>query len=114
VYPGSKEGHLKHHHKDVVALSKGSGVPFRLHDLRRTFATVVNRHLERSLSAYTIKRLLNHANAADVTAGYVQHSIEDLREPMQAVENFILRCAGKIESAKVLTMEQVSRNREAS
>jgi integrase len=95
IFPADNaKGHLVYHRKDVLALVEASGVQFRLHDLRRTFASIVNHHLERSLSAYTIKRLMNHSSGGDVTAGYIQHPIETLREPMEMVENFVLRSAG--------------------
>jgi integrase len=94
VFPASnRDGHLKHHRKCVLAICQISQVEFRLHDLRRTFASIVDHHLARHLSAYTIKRLLNHSTD-DVTAGYVQHTIDDLREAMQLVESFVLKCAG--------------------
>ena len=35
---------------------------FRLHDLRRTLATITKHHLEQKVSGETIKRLLNHSN----------------------------------------------------
>lgn len=102
VFPAENEsGHLKYHRKDVLAIVKACGVEFRLHDLRRTFASVVNHHLERSLSHYTIKRLLNHSSGGDVTAGYIQHPVEILRQPMEMVERFVLRSAGMSESAVV-------------
>lgn len=42
VFPANNKcGHLKHHRKHVLAIAKASGVEFRLHDLRRTFATIV-------------------------------------------------------------------------
>jgi integrase len=95
VFPAdNRSGHLMHHRKHVLAIVQASGVEFRLHDLRRTFASIVNHHLERSLSAYTIKRLMNHSSGNDVTAGYIQHPVETLRQPMEMVEAFVLRCAG--------------------
>jgi integrase len=110
VFPAENAyGHVKYHRKDVVAISRQSGVEFRLHDLRRTFATIVNHHLERSLSPYSIKRLLNHSGGADVTAGYIQFSVEDLREPMQQVENYILKCAGLLDSAPVVEFKQTAK-----
>ena len=45
-----------------------SGVPFTLHDLRRTFITIAES-LE--LSQYAIKHLVNHKTPNDVTAGYI-------------------------------------------
>lgn len=95
IFPAeNRSGHLIYHRRHVLAIVKAAGVDFRCHDLRRTFASIVNHHLERSLSAYTIKRLLNHASGSDVTAGYIQHSVESLREPMEMVERFVLGSAG--------------------
>jgi hypothetical protein len=42
------------------------------------------------LSYYTTKRLLNH-HTSDVTQGYVQFDLEQLRSAMQAVEDFVLQ-----------------------
>jgi integrase len=110
VFPADNEtGHLRYHFKDVLALCTQSGVTFRLHDLRRTFASIVNIRLERSLSGYTIKRLLNHAAGADVTQDYVRFSVEDLREPMQMVEDFVLKCAGLKATAEVVNVGTLRR-----
>jgi integrase len=109
VFPAeNKSGHLINHRKHVLAIVKASGVEFRLHDLRRTFASIGNRHLERSLSQYTIKRLLNHSSGGDVTAGYIQLSLEDLREPMEMVERFVRRSAGMLPSAAVLPLAKAA------
>jgi integrase len=72
---------------------EAAGVDLRLHDPRRTFASIVNHHLERSVSAYTIKRLLNHSVDGDVIAGYLQFTVEALREPMEMVEQLVLKDA---------------------
>jgi integrase len=76
-------------HRQVVNVVAKSGVPFSPHDLRRTFASVVSRLGDR-LSYYTTKRLLNH-RTSDVTQGYVQFDLEQLRLAMQAVEHFVLQ-----------------------
>jgi integrase len=105
VFPAENQsGHLLNHRKAILAIGADSGVEFRLHDLRRTFASIASVHLERSLSAYTLKRLLNHSSGGDVTSGYVQVGIEDLREPMRQVEDFVLKCAGLKESAPVVKL----------
>lgn len=102
VFPAdNKTGHLMHHRKSVLAIAQQSGVPFTLHDLRRTFASIVNHRLERNFSAYTVKRLLNHSSGGDVTQGYIQFGVEDLREPMQAIETFVLKCVGLEKSATI-------------
>jgi integrase len=104
VFPAeNRQGHLKNHRKAVLAIAAASGVDFRMHDLRRTFASIVDHQLARSFSAYTVKRLLNHS-VTDVTAGYIQFGIEDLREPMQMIEAFVLRHAGLMKGARVVDM----------
>lgn len=96
VFPAENQfGHLKYHSKSIAAIRCRSGIEFTLHDLRRTFASIVNHQLARSFSLYTIKKLLNHSGS-DVTAGYIQFGIEDLREPMQLIESFVLENAGVI------------------
>ena len=105
VFPAENQsGHLLNHRKAILAIGADSGVEFRLHDLRRTFASIASVHLERSLSAYTLKRLLNHSSGGDVTGGYVQVGIEDLREPIRQIEDFVLKCAGLRESAPVVKL----------
>src|SRR5450631_4468591 len=74
-------------HRQIVNVVAKSGVPFSPRDLRRTFASIVSRLGDR-LSYYTTKRLLNH-HTSDVTQGYVQFDIEQLRSAMQAVEDFV-------------------------
>ena len=105
VFPADNQtGHLLNHRKAILVICRDSGVEYRCHDLRRTFASIASVHLERSLSAYTLKRLLNHSSGGDVTSGYVQVGVEDLREPMQQIEDFVLKCAGLRESAPVVKM----------
>lgn len=104
VFPAqNKYGHLKYHRKSIATINESSGIEFTLHDLRRTFASIVNHQLSRSFSMYTIKRLLNHSGG-DVTAGYIQFGIDDLREPMQLIENFVLQYVGSLpETAHSIT-----------
>ena len=42
------------------------------------------------ISAYALKRLVNHKTSHDVTGGYIVLGIEQLREPVQKIENYIL------------------------
>jgi integrase len=65
VFPGER-GHLVNSRRQRDNLVQLSGIVFTPHDLRRTFATAAQ---ELNLSAYTIKRLLNHKTGADVTEG---------------------------------------------
>ena len=69
---------------------KASGVPFMLHDLRRSFITVAE---SLDLSHYAIKRLVNHKISGDVTAGYVVPDVNRLREPMQRITDRIREIA---------------------
>ena len=57
------------------------------HDLRRTYLSIAAE----ILPSYMLKRIANHANSGDVTAGYVIKSVADLREPMQKVEDLIFK-----------------------
>lgn len=88
VFPGnSKSGHLQEPKKWIHAVVEASGVQFSLHDLRRTFITVAE---SLDLSMYTLKRLLNHRDGRDVTAGYIVLDVERLRKPMQRIADYLL------------------------
>lgn len=90
VFPAENQhGYIKNYRKSLKTVTKKSGVEFTPHDLRRTFATIVNHQLTKTFSLYTIKKLLNHSGSGDVTSGYIQHGIEDLREPMQLIESYV-------------------------
>ncbi|HKJ95039.1 MAG TPA: tyrosine-type recombinase/integrase [Gammaproteobacteria bacterium] len=91
VFPGrNRDGFLKEPRPQVKRVVGASGVPFTLHDLRRTFVTVAEGL---DIPAYALKRLLNHKMRNDVTAGYIVTDVERLRGPMQRVTDHILRCA---------------------
>lgn len=99
---GNKAGHLKDFADVVEGIGQTAGLVFTPHDLRRTFVTITNNHVK-GLSAYTIKRLMNHAtDSTDVTAGYIVLDAEALREPMQQIEDFILRAGGVSPTAPVI------------
>lgn len=89
-----------------AAVERASGVAFCIHDLRRTFATIAE---SLDIPAYALKRLLNHANGADVTAGYIVASTERLREPMQKITDYVLKAAGLKPTAEVLAMKREAR-----
>lgn len=63
-----------------------SGLDVNPHDLRRTFATIAS---ELDFGAYTIKRLMNHSDGGDVTAGYIRTSMTKLRQSIQQIEDVI-------------------------
>lgn len=100
VFSGEGEGgYLVEPKRQMNKVKAMSGIEFSIHDLRRTFATVADG-LE--LSGYALKRLLNHAQGGDVTAGYIGDDIERLRLPMQRIADAILRHAGRIGQADVI------------
>lgn len=86
-----------------AAIEKDCGVKFCLHDLRRTFASLAE---SLDLSAYAVKRLLNHADGNDVTAGYLVLDVERLRGPMQQITDYILKSAGAKSSAQVIEFDK--------
>jgi integrase len=52
----------------MLKVAELSGVPFTIHDLRRTFITIAE---SLDIPAYALKRLLNHATTNFVTADYI-------------------------------------------
>ena len=83
---GSKSGHLHEARADV-------GVPFTPHDLRRVFSSVAAKL---KVHPYALKLLLNHSlGKGDVTMGYVQMDVDDLRAPMQQITDRLrIMCEG--------------------
>jgi integrase len=105
VFPGKTGARLDNLYKSIRTACQASGVEFRPHDLRRTFATVAEGL---GLGSFTIKRLLNHAIGADVTAGYVCLDPEGLREPMDRICTFFLREFGVL-NAEVVELRPAKR-----
>lgn len=102
VFPAaSGAGHYSEPKGAVERVTKASGVPFMLHDLRRTFITVAE---SLDISAYAVKALVNHSVKADVTAGYMVLSVERLRPAMEKITNHMLRLAGLHGNAEVVDL----------
>lgn len=92
VFPGkSAGGYLVEPRKQMAKVTAASGIPFTIHDLRRTFITVAE---SLDIPAYALKRLLNHKNGNDVTSGYIIIDVERLREPMQKITDYLLKIMG--------------------
>lgn len=92
VFPSDSDtGYLKEPKTAVKRVSKLSGVTFTLHDLRRSFITIAE---SLDIPAYALKRLLNHKDLNDVTAGYIVPDINRLRKPMQLISEFIIEQTG--------------------
>ncbi len=96
-------GYIVEPRKQMAMVTKASGVVFTVHDLRRSFVTFAE---SLDISAYALKKLLNHSTASDITAGYLIINIERLREPMQKITDFVLKSAGLKETAEVIQLKQ--------
>lgn len=82
--------------KCLATINKAAGTTVKPHGLRATFASVA----EELVSAYTLKRMLNHANADDITgAHYVGKSETQLRAAWQSVADFIREAPAESVSA---------------
>lgn len=87
VFPAeSEKGFLREPKKWVAAVSQQSGVQVTLHDLRRTFATVAETL---NVGQRTIQRLLNHRPGREALTSYVVFGVEQLREPVEKIAQFI-------------------------
>lgn len=77
--------------KTLASINAVAGTAVKPHGLRATFASVA----EELVSAYTLKRMLNHADASDVTGShYVGKSEAQLRTAWQSVADFVAGNAG--------------------
>jgi integrase len=98
----SKVGHVRWFNRLLARVAKKAGVEMQTrHGLRRTFASIGEQI---GIGMFTLKRLMNHHSGtnADITMQYAQLSVEALREPTEKIANFILKCAGQLESAAVV------------
>jgi integrase len=87
VFTGfGSSGHLVEPKKAVKQVCEISEVEFTMHDLRRTFLTIAE---SLDIPAYALKRLVNH-RISDVTAGYIQITVERLRKPMQKITEYVM------------------------
>lgn len=84
---GRKVPNLRNHIKQA---GEQANHPFTAHDFRRSFATIADS-LE--ISAFALRRLMNHSEQADVTAGYLVVDTERLRGPMQRITDTIINAA---------------------
>lgn len=100
------KGGLTDPKKQIRNVVNESGVSFTVHDLRRTFITIAE---SLDISAYALKRLLNHKMTNDVTAGYIIRDVERLRAPMQKITDYMLSCIGvKVTPVIQLQVNKVS------
>jgi len=87
----SKSGHIEEPKFAFQQIAEMTGIKVSPHDLRRTFITVAESS---DISPLALKALVNHAIGGDVTEGYVQMTVERLREPAQKVCNRMIELCG--------------------
>lgn len=105
VFPGANGvGRIVELRKQTDKVILESGVKFTIHDLRRTFITIAE---SLDISAYSLKRLLNHKMTNDVTAGYIITDVERLRIPMQKITDHLLKCMGVKSSAEIVNLKSL-------
>lgn len=104
VFPAdSGSGHITEPRKAMLNVVELSGVEFTIHDLRRTFITTAE---SLDISAYALKRWLNHRMNHDVTSGYLVIDVERLRKPMQQITDYLLKCMGVKEGAVIFLKQK--------
>ncbi|KRB79934.1 hypothetical protein ASE07_25155 [Noviherbaspirillum sp. Root189] len=87
VFPSTTgEGHYKEPRPQIAKVIKSSGFEFTPHDLRRTYASILNEVVG---SEEIIKRLLNH-KSKNITQRYIQTRAEQFRPYVEAVESYIV------------------------
>lgn len=102
VFPSATGiGYLCEQRKQMIKVTEESGVQFMIHDLRRTFITAAE---SLDISAYALKRLLNHKMNNDITAGYIIIDVERLRIPMQKITDHLLKCMNVKPSAEIIEL----------
>jgi integrase len=105
VFPAVSLGSTGHisEPRGIIDDIEGLGsVAFGMHDLRRTFDTHAMRQ---GIGYLQLKLLMNHSLTADVTAGYTQLTVDDLRPAMEAITRFFLSMMAKGQTLK-LTNQQ--------
>jgi integrase len=92
VFPGKSEGRfIIGTTAPLRAVAKACGVLISAHDLRRGFITIAESC---DISVFALKALVNHSLGSGITEGYIQMTIERLREPVQRVANRIKLLCG--------------------
>ena len=105
VFPGDGvRGYLVEPKRQIAKIVEKTGMPFAMHDLRRTFVTIAE---SLDISSFAVKALVNHKSGDDVTSGYIQLNVERLRKPMQTITDFILKSAG-IQAIDILELKSTA------
>jgi len=102
VFPSNRHsGHLIEPKSALEKVVSISGIEFSLHDLRRTFITIAE---SLDISHYALKRLMNHTDNSDVTAGYIILDVERLRDPMQKISKKLLESINQQPTSNVILL----------
>jgi len=110
VFPAnSRSKHIEEPKFHLAQVAKATGIRVSAHDLRRTFVTVAESC---DISPIALRALVNHSLGRDVTSGYVQMSVERLRDPAQKVCDRIKQLCG-IEEPKGKNVARLKRRESA-
>ena len=98
VFPGvGASGHLSDPNKAIDDVIQMSGIkPFSSHSLRRTFATAAD---SLGYNLQEVQRLLNHKPGTVTQKHYIQNVAERTKEPMQRINDHLLKLMGAKESS---------------
>ena len=88
--PGTRT-HIKETKKAFDKVGKEAGIKFSPHDLRRTFATLID---ETGVSSITLEKALNHAPSTTAEKHYIVKRLAHMRRHYQTLEDKILEEVG--------------------
>ena len=92
VFPAnSRSGHIEEPRFALRFVRETTNIIVTPHDLRRTYVTVAENT---DIGALALKALVNHSLGDDVTAGYVQMTVDRLRDPAQRVADRLKELCG--------------------
>jgi integrase len=92
VFPASgKAGHIADPFFPLEVVRQKTGLKISAHDLRRTYLRVAH---SLGVSMLDLKAMANHSMGSDVTAGYINVSVEDLRAPAQRIADRLKELCG--------------------
>ncbi len=83
VFPSKgRTGHIAEPKFPLRLVAAATGIRVSVHDLRRGYITIAE---SLDVGGYTLKMLVNHSIARDITGGYIMPSPERLRAPVQKI-----------------------------
>jgi integrase len=92
VFPSNgTSGHIEDPHYPLSMVKEICGIKASAHDLRRTYTTIC---ASSDISPLALKALISHSLGSDITSGYIQFGVEDLRAPAQRVADRLKELCG--------------------